>query len=309
MAAEKRRLTMQDVALEAGVSQSTVSFVLNGVQGVRIAEGTRRHVLEVAKRMGYTPRTNGRSAQQQHVWIGMMVDEIATSSFAALSVEGAQEAAWESGRLLVTSKTGGSAEREEAILRSWKALNVEGVIYASILTREVQVPAGLEGLPAVLLNCYQAEASHPSVVPSEMMGGFAATEVLIKAGHRRVAMINGESWMDAAKERLAGYRQALATYNVPVREEYVRDANFLPSSGYEQTRQLMALEVRPSAIFCANDLMALGCYEALKELGLRIPDDVAVMGYDDQELAQHLSPPSRPCCCLTWRWDAGPWSS
>ncbi len=291
MTEEKRRLTMQDVAHEAGVSQSTVSFVLNGVEGVRIAEATRQRVLEVADRMGYARRSGGAPQKgQRHSWIGMLVDEIMTSPFAALSVEGAQEAAWEHGRLLVSAKTGGKADREEATLEHWKAMQVEGVIYASILTREVTLPPALDSIPTVLLNCYEATPRFPAVVPSEVMGGFAATEALIQSGHRRIAFIHGEPWMEAARDRFAGYRQALATHDIPFQPDYSRTGNFLPSGGYEATCHLLALKVRPTAIFCANDLMALGCYEALKEAGLQIPQDVAVMGYDDQEVAQHLSP-------------------
>ena len=121
--------------------------------------------------------------------------------------------------------------------------------------------------------------------------GHAATDVLIRAGHRRIGYINGEASMEASRQRFRGYRQALATADLPFDPDLVREGNWQPLSGYEAARALMNLERAPTAIFCANDLMAVGCYEALHELGLRIPDDVAVMGYDDREIAQHLHPP------------------
>ena len=97
--------------------------------------------------------------------------------------------------------------------------------------------------------------------------------------------------MEASRNRLKGYRQALAAADLPFDPELTRDGNWQPVSGYERTHELMRLPSPPTAIFCANDLMAIGCYEALRELGLRIPDDVAVMGYDDREIARHLHPP------------------
>ncbi len=142
-----------------------------------------------------------------------------------------------------------------------------------------------------LLNCHAPGAAYASVAPGEVAGGHAATDVLIRAGHRRIGYVNGEGSMEAARHRLRGYRQALATADLPFDPDLVRDGNWQPVSGYEATRALMALAAPPTAIFCANDLMAVGCYEALRELNLKIPDDVAVMGYDDREIAQHLHPP------------------
>ena len=129
------------------------------------------------------------------------------------------------------------------------------------------------------------------MLPSEVLGGLTATEALLGAGRRRIGFIGGESWMEAAADRFEGYRNALATQGIRYEECLVRGGNFMPSGGYEATKALLALDQPPDGIFCANDLMAIGVYEALKEAGKRIPDDVAVVGYDDQEIARHLDPP------------------
>ena len=143
---------------------------------------------------------------------------------------------------------------------------------------------------AVLLNCYDGDGQYTSVVPAERRGGEIATAALLEAGHRRIAFISGEPWMEASDQRMEGYERALRAARIPVDPSLIVEGNFLPSGGREATLKLMEADTPPDAIFCANDLTAVGCYEALKELGLKVGQSVAVMGYDDQEIAQHLSP-------------------
>ena len=282
---------MKDVAMRAGVSQSTVSFVLNGMDDMRISGDTRKRVLDAVNALGYRPRAAGRPPKSVGVSvIGVMFDEIATSPFAAISIDGVQEEAWKEDVIAEIVMTGGDPQYEASVLKKWAQDRVQGVIYGSILTREATPPNGLANHRAVLLNCYDPEARFSSVVPAERRGGEAATEALIAAGHRRIAFISGEPWMEASDQRMEGYERALRAAKLPVDPSLIVEGNFLPSGGREATLKLMAGQTRPDAIFCANDLMAIGCYEALKELGEKIGVTIAVMGYDDQEVAQHLSP-------------------
>ena len=285
------RVTMKDVAVRAGVSQSTVSFVLNGMEDTRISAETRRRVMEAMDELGYLPRAAGRPPRSAGLrTIGVLFDEIATSPFASISIEGVQEAAWKHGVLVEVAMSGGDAAYEAAVLRKWASERVEGVIYGSILTRRIRPPDALAKHRALLLNCYDPEARFSSVVPAERRGGEAATEALLRAGHGRIAFISGEPWMDASVQRMEGYERALRAAGLGVDPSLVVEGNFLPSGGRSATLSLMSGAIRPDAIFCANDLMAVGCYEALKELGERVGETIAVMGYDDQEIAQHLSP-------------------
>src|SRR6056297_367238 len=131
----KNRVTMKDVATKAGVSQSTVSFVLNGLEDMRISRETRKRVMEAVKELGYRPRGAGRPPKQAGAGtIGLLFDEIATSPFAAISIEGAQEEAWKRGVLLEVAMTGGDARYEEELLRKWAGDGAAGVIYGAILT-------------------------------------------------------------------------------------------------------------------------------------------------------------------------------
>ncbi|MCO4844039.1 MAG: LacI family DNA-binding transcriptional regulator [Yoonia sp.] len=287
---QQGRVTMKDVALLAGVSQSTVSFVLNGQEDMRISSETRKRVMDAVAALGYRARAAGRPVKNRNRVIGLMFDEVATSPFAAISIEGVQEEAWKQNVLVEVVMTGSDKAYENAILRKWSADRVEGVIYGSILTRKVKAPDALIKHKTVLLNCYEDKEHYPSVVPAERRGGETAARMLIEAGHRKIAFITGENWMEASDQRLEGYERALRAAGIPIDPNLIVEGNFLPSGGRTATLRLLDGATRPDAIFCANDLMAVGCYEALKERGERVGETIAVMGYDDQEIAQHLSP-------------------
>jgi len=280
---------MVDVAKRAGVSQATVSLVMNAVPGMRISEGTRARVFEAAEALGYARGRRPLASVGPARAIGMLVEEVSTSPFTALAIDGAREQAWTRGCVLSVVSTGGQRPLEEAALDLLLAGATIGIIYAAILTREVSPPERLRGLPSVLLNCYAA--GYPAVVPGHELGGRSATERLLQAGHRRIGFINGEPWMEAAEDRLRGYRQALEAAGIAFDPGLARAGGWQLSGGYEQTLVLMGLDPPPTAIFCASDRMAIGCYGALRDLRLRIPQDVSVVGFDDDTTARYLSPP------------------
>jgi LacI family transcriptional regulator len=285
---------MTDVAQIAGVSQSSVSLVLNRMTGARIADGTRERVLDAARRIGYiapSERHENRTAHEPDT-IAFVIDEISTSPHPVVNLDGVRDCAWESGYLVSTHVTRSNPELEAATLESInKDGRVLGIVYAAIFTREISAPRGLGELPTVLLNCYSKERRFSSIVPSEITGGYAATNYLIANGHRRIGFINGEPWMDASADRLKGYRQALATHDIAFDAKLLRNGDWLPLKGYQFALELLRLDPPPTAVFCANDLMAMGALEAAAELGLRVPEDISIMGYDDQELAGYTHPP------------------
>lgn len=287
-----RRVTMTDVAQLAGCSQSTVSIVLNDTQGVMIAEATRERVRDAARQLGYImPRPN-MAATGEPRQIVVIFDYLATSPEAVESIDGVREAAWPAAHLVAAYQTLNEPKMEAQTVQVALSRDVAAIVYATIMTRKVTVPSALYacGKPVVLLNCYTDDRSFPCVLPGEAAGGHLATRTLIATGHRRIAHISGEMWMDAAKSRLEGYRQALAAANIPFDAELVKTGDWSTSAGYNRTLELLAQDKRPTAIFCSNDRMAVGAYEAIKERGLQIPDDVSIIGYDDQEIARHLSP-------------------
>lgn len=289
----RTRPTMMAVAAAAGVSQATVSLILSGSKGAKLTDETRRRVQQAAQDLGYKfvrrgSRVVDPAGQSTIIFIA---DELITDPWMSLAFEGARDKALEVGINVVLGVSHADADVETNILAGFDKVPVLGVVYGTILTRLVQIPAALANRRLVLLNCYDEGRDHHSVLPGDTLGGRTATEHLLKAGRKRIGFINGQQGVDASRDRLKGYKQALTSNDIPFDAALVRPGNWEPSAGYEMTLELMALSDPPDAIFCANDMMALGCYDALRRLGLDVPGDVAVIGFDDRDIAQYMHPP------------------
>ena len=290
---KRKRPSMYDVARLAGVSQTTVSFVVNDVPTANIPQETRDRIAAVVEELGWRPNAiaRGLSLRRTHT-IGLISDEIATSAHGGQIIQGAQDAAWADAKMLLLTNTSGKAEIEHAALEMMLERQVDGLIYAAMYHRPVTPPTELTSVPAVLLDCYVADRSLPSVVPDEIQGGRTATEVLLGKGHRRIGFINTVDPIPAAAGRLAGYQQALAGYDVAFDPGLVRAGSSSAATGYRCALELLQLTPPPTGLFCFNDSMAMGAYDAVKQLGLAIPGDVAIVGFDNHELiAAQLYPP------------------
>ena len=284
---------MTDIAKLAGVSQSTVSLVINHMSGAKVSKVTRDTVLRIARELGYpVERHAHHAATQSRNLIVYLTDELTTSPHAMQTIDGAKDAAWEHDCLVAVFATRGDPDVEAAVFaRMLGHPALLGVIYSTIFTRAVTVPAALSATPTVLLNCHTRDRGRASVVPSELLGGYTATMHLIENGHSRIGFINGEHWIEAAAERLKGYRQALSTADIPFDPVLVRAGDWQVAAGYEHALSLLDLPQRPTALFCANDLMAIGALDAARERKLAVPRDLSVIGYDDQDIARYTHPP------------------
>ena len=289
----RRPPTMNDVAQRAGVSQTTVSFVINDRSDISISDETKERVWEAVNDLDYRPNAmarNLRSSKSQ--LIGLISDEITTTEHAVQIVRGAQDAAWEQDKLLLVVDTDGNPKIKNAAVRTMLEHRVESIIYATMYHRSANPPAPLHGVPCVLLDCYAEDRSFPSVVPDEVQGGRTATEALLAKGRQRIGFLNNVDPIPATFGRLAGYRAALEAADLPFDPTLVKRAISGSSGGYEAATELMLQPDPPTAIFCFNDRMAMGVYDALRKLGRSIPDDVAVVGFDNEEpIAAHLYPP------------------
>jgi len=282
--------TIKEVAEAAGVSFKTVSRVINGDEKVR--PETRAKVMDAVTRLGYRPNQIARQMRtQRSQLIGLVSDEIVTTPFAFNIIKGAQQEAWRHDCMLLVVNTAGDRIHEAEALDMLLMRQVEGVIYATMRHTMVELPPLLSEVPVVLLNCRSADSSLPSVVPDEVGAGYAATEILLRHGHRSIPFINLEPSAVAAIGRLEGYKQALAAYDVPFEPALVRNTFGKSQHGYERATELLDSGPPPSAILCGNDAVAAGVYEAIKERGLRIPGDIAVISFDNLEIiATSLKP-------------------
>ncbi|MGB4778326.1 LacI family DNA-binding transcriptional regulator [Microbacterium sp.] len=290
------RARISDVAVAAGVSVTTVSLVLNDVES-RISEETRNRVREAAATVGYAPSAVARGLRQQRMrTVGIISDQIATTPYAGRMLAGAQDVARDNGKLVILVDTGGMADIEQDAIRALASQQVDATIYAAMWHRVVEVP---DGLPAdtVFLDCRPRTPGFRSVVPDDRAGGVAATRELIAAGHRRIAFIDTELSPQrpiAADLRHAGYVEALSDAGIVPDAALHVHGEITAGGGRAATERLLDLpvEVRPTGLFCFNDRMAAGAYIAVHRRGLRIPQDISIIGYDDQQLvAAEQDPP------------------
>ena len=284
---------MSDVAKLAEVSRTTVSFVLNDVSNANIPAETQARVWAAIEELDYRPNAMAKSLRTSRTNVlGFITDDIETTTFAIDIIKGAQHEALKHDKMLLLVDTEGDPDVEKTVFKMMYEWRVEGIIFATSYHRSVSPTIDLHSLPAVLVDCFSSDGSLPSVIPDEVQGGRLATETLLAEGHRRIGFINGLAHFPASQGRLEGYKLALAASNIPFDEALVRTGNWWQASGYDQTQALMRLENPPTAIFCGNDFMAMGAYDALRELKLAIPGDVAVIGFDNREIvAAHLHPP------------------
>jgi LacI family transcriptional regulator len=291
---DSRRTTISDIARTAGVGVGTVSRVLNDDPNVKTE--TRQKIQKIIKKVGYQPSFTARSlrTQKTHV-LGFIADAVTTTPFAVNVVKGAQDAAWEYGKLLLVVDADNDTARREVALETMIERKVEGIIYAAMFHQEVVLSKRFGEVPTVLVDCFTKDNTFPSVVPDEVQGGRLATEKLLEHGHERIAIITNDklsSSYPAPLGRLKGYKQALKKAHIPFDEKLFLEGDSNATTGYECTLKLMKLKKPPTAIFCCTDRMAMGAYDALKKLGLKIPDDVSVIGFDNQDvIASYLYPP------------------
>lgn len=291
----KERITIKSVARRAGVSPTTVSLVMNSATTPNIPPETRQRVMEAVRELGYRPSASARQMRtRKSGMIGFIGDVVATTPFAVDIIQGAQQAAWERGRVLMVFNTGRDQQLEEEAVEVLLEHRAEGVIYAAMYHRPVEPPAVLDEIPTVLANCVEQQNRFLALTPDEFQGATQAVMALLERGHRRIGFINLPEREDipAAVQRRLAYQAALERHAIPIDQSLIRIGGGETEGGYESAQALLSLPEPPTALFCVTDRMAMGAYDAIKELGLRIPDDVAVMGFDNQEiLAAHLRPP------------------
>lgn len=284
----KKRVKMIDVARHAQVSQTTVSLVLNNIAGVRIAEKTRQHVIDTARRLGYTPgpMLHDLDADGPSI-VGVLINEI-SAAYPIDIVDGLHVAARGQAMQLAIFVTDGVVEREAAALRSLRRLGAGSVIYANTFTAGVHPTEELQDFRHVYVNCFRNDGGGVAVIPGERAAGFAAARYLIQTGCTRLATITGDSWHSSAQRRLSGFRRGAKSGGLSLDPACVKYGDWQHRRGREAMLELLALRDPPDGVFCQNDMLGRGALSAIAESGLKAPEDIAILGFDDREFAKDI---------------------
>jgi LacI family transcriptional regulator len=293
---ETRRPTLKDVAEAAGVSVTTVSVVLNGRQdGVRVPDATRERVRRVAGELDYRPNQTARNLRQRSSRaIGFVSDEVTTTPFATPMLSAAQEVAARNGHLLFVVNLGHvvATDLQRDAIDTLLEHQVTGLVFACMYHQEVAPPPSLPD-GTVFVNCRAKRGPFRSIIPAEQSAAATAVRLLLDSGHRRIGYLDDTLTPVAPRLRLAGYQDALREYSVVPDPRLHLLSQATVAGGVAGGALLdLPLDVRPTAIFCFNDRMAMGLYRAARHRGLNVPGDLSIIGFDDQEyIASELDPP------------------
>ena len=283
------RVTLHGVAAAAGVSKSTVSRILDE----RLPQSdneTARRVRQVAADLGYIRDISASSLRRgKTMAIGVIVPRL-TDTVMAMLYEAIAKACAKSGRIALVATTDDNIDADERAAETLIQRGVDGLILATARTGD-DLPAKLEkrGVPHVL--ALRTEGHSPSAIGDDRLGGYLATRHLIDLGHRHIAIIAGPSFASSSRDRLAGYRQALEEASIAVDPSLIVESSFSIEAGAEAAEAIMALVHRPTAIFAVNDNTAIGALSRLTNMGIAVPGDISLVGYNDIPIVSHLPTP------------------
>ena len=291
----KKRSTSLDVAKLAGVSRTTVSFVLNEVSSVSISDATRKRVFDAAKKLNYSPNIAGKKlVSGKSYTIGLVLcqspEQIFTDAFLPQVILGVEQAAMQQGfhvllKPVDPNDTGGYA-------RLIAENHVDGILLSGPREDDTALMNLHQQRVPVLLMGQLPNTDIPFVDVDATAGAELAVNHLIERGHRCIGMItNAPLSYTSAQQRRDGYVRALKSANLPIDKNLVKEGNYTPGSGFEAMKALLEATPRVSAVFVASDVVAIGAILAVKNAGLRIPQDIALVGFDDIPLAEFFDPP------------------
>ncbi|NUQ33191.1 MAG: LacI family DNA-binding transcriptional regulator [Dermatophilaceae bacterium] len=280
---------LRDVAERAGVSVKTASNVLNNHPHVKAS--TRERVEAAMAELHYRPNLSARSLKHGRAgFLALAVPAMDSPYFAELAARITEEAA-ALGFIVLLDVTGGDADAERVVLEGMRSHVIDGVIFSPLALSADEISRRADSLPMVLLGERPVPTGFDHVAVDSVSASRAATEHLVAQGRRRIAAIGREAVKGTASERLRGYRQALRAAGLHYDKDLVVEVpHFERADGHAAMRHLLELPEPPDAVFCFNDLMAIGALRACVEAGVRVPDDVAVVGFDDIAETRYSNP-------------------
>jgi LacI family transcriptional regulator len=282
--------TIREVAQKSGVSSATVSHVINGSRYV--SEEVQARVRAVMTEIGYQPNALARSLRRGESYtLGLILPDSGNPFFAEIA-RSIEAAAFDSGYNIILCNTEENRNRESLYVEVLRNKQVDGIIFVATGDQTDAIPQFLRSeLPVVLVDRHLPAIQSDEVMLDNHQGGYLAAQHLISLGHRRIGCIAGPSTVTPSTQRVTGYKSALADHGLPVDEALIMRGDFHPGSGWTVTRTLLNVPDPPTAIFACNDMMAIGALRAASECGRRVPADLAIVGFDNIELAAYTTPP------------------
>lgn len=287
----KRHITIKEIAAEAGVSIATVSIVLNK-KDKKISEATRKRILDIAGKYNYTPNGMARSlVTKKTETIGLIIPDIVNPFFPEIA-RGVEDKASEFGYSVIYCNTDDKIKRENKYIDILTEKAVDGIIFA----RSAGDNGGVCSLekckvPIVLIDRdYEEGNVIGKILVDNKSGTYDATLYLLDRGYKNIAYIAGDTTINTAADRLEGYKKALLERNMPVNEEYIKIGDYRMQWGIDAVSELIEQKLPIDCIFCGNDIIAIGAVKKLREKGLRVPQDIGVVGFDDIYLAGLTEP-------------------
>jgi LacI family transcriptional regulator len=294
----ERPVTMSDVARALGLSRAAVSFAFNDES--QVSAETRKRVLEKASELGYRPNAGARALAGRRTDLFGLVTDIVSTPFGGDLIAGAQDSFWRHGKSLIIAGTSRIDRPDGRSLEMMLEHRVGGIMVATTWNRTIELPSVLDEVPVVLVHCSDPQGRYSTVLPDEEQGGYAGAEMLLAAGRRRIAFINLPSDLVAAGGRERGYRRALAEAGVPVDPALVVSSGPNAQDAYGVVLDLLR-STSVDGLFCANDRIAMGAFEAARELDLQIPGDISIVGFDNMEIIARSLRPALSTVALPFR--------
>jgi len=282
-------ITLKKVAEKAGVSVNTASRAINNKPDIN--EETKKRVLKVAQKLGYVRNATAIALRTRKTGtIGVVIADNRNPFYAEV-LNGMEEAAREKNYHIILANTQRDYKKEEEAINLLLAKRVDGLLITPVQDRDDDIKNLIEAnIPFVVVGRDFEDIEVDAIYNDEVKGGFLATEYLIKKGHKRIALINGFLYKSPAKGRLEGYKKALNKYRISLDESLISSGDINIEDGYERTKKMLEKNLDFTAIFAYNDMMAFGAIQAIKEKGLRIPEDIGLVGYDDIPFSSLISP-------------------
>jgi len=282
--------TIKDVAKHVGVSTATVSHVINKTRFV--SDEIKERVLQAIRDLNYQPNAIARSLVKRKTHtIGIIISDILNPFYTAI-VRGIEDVTYKSGYSIMLCNTDENVEKEILYIQVLMEKRIDGLVLSTAFQDGVHpLLSQLKGIPLVSI-VRKMKGFNPDAVFGDNVGGaYQAIEHFIQLVHRRIGIISGPLGLSSGAERLEGYKKALESHRIPIQEDWIKTGDFKKESGYFLTKKLLEEKVPPTALLVVNNQMTIGALNALKELGIRVPEDLSLISFDDMEWCSFINPP------------------